>query len=475
MADDAVFKTLNPSSRWLSGPGKNWEEKLIAEARKIGAREASLGRPHSDTPPFDIPESELRARIEVILMGYQKMLTNELLKITPTKSRLQGETGEVRQKIEQRKTPDTIRNYIDGALENARGSLTSSYTNKYEAEGYYNGYRYIHNINIEPDHPTDQLNYLSVILLICLGEGVLNTVFWTQQARGFITTGLLMAFGVAAINIAIGFLAGIGFSYKNMSSILHKALGWGSLLIGISLAVALNLYIVSNRLNSAGGLTPEQLNFNDNFSKVMFALGVIFSLISLYKGYRFFGSIPGYKDASKRYMNCVSEVNKHRNELISVVRIEVETEITACNQLLRQANDIASGLRKLESSLKDIQGQFRLHVSHLLQVLKGSVFAYRKANTASRANNIAPPEWFKDEVVLDVPINSNVQEFSEDLQITLLDARQLIEGVSETFRTETAELRTMLGQYMGNNIPALVSECDNNGRIAFVNRVGNIQ
>ena len=171
-------------------------------------------------------------------------------------------------------------------------------------------------------------------------------------------------------------------------------------------------------------------------------------------------------------MNCVSEVNKHRNELISVVRIEVETGITACNQLLRTANDIASGLRKLESSLKDIQGQFRLHVSHLLQVLQGSVFAYRKANTASRANNIAPPGWFKDEVVLDAPINHNVQEFSDDLQNSFLDAKQLIDEVSETFTTETPKLKTMLGAYMGNNIPALVSECDNNGRIAFEDTVG---
>lgn len=451
--------------------GTSWETKLINEAKKLGAKEGSMGRPAEDTPAYDVPETDLRAKVTDKVLALQEKLTAELMKITPNLNRLVGTLDENSHKIEQRRTPSTLQNILVGELNATRSDLVKLHENAYEAEGYYNEFRYINNVNINPDHPSDKLNYLSLIALIWVFEAVLNTAFWTDMADGFITKGLMMAFGIALINISIGFIAGIGFAHKNLNSLKSRFLGWGSFFLGILSAVYLNFYIVSNKLNDEGKLSAEQFDFNNNFSKLMFVLGIIFALIALFKGYRFLGSVPGYENASKRYFDAQNAIKKIISDIKSKINNEINSEITFRNQLVRSLNDLKAGISKIEGDIKNMQDSFASAIGYLDQVLRTSVGTYRTANNATRARNVKSPQWFTEKVNLEIEPNAHLEDIMSRLNELAENTNILLASIKEPFASESTELRALEGDIAAGQMAALVKESEEEGRKYFEARI----
>jgi hypothetical protein len=450
--------------------GTSWETELINEAKKLGAKEGSMGRPAEDTPAYDVPETDLRAKVTDKVLALQEKLTLELMKITPNLNRLVGQLDEISHKIEQRRTPNTLQNILVGDLNATRSDLVKLNSNASEAEGYYNEFRYINNVNINPDHPSDKLNYLSLIALIWVFEAVLNTAFWTDMADGFITKGLMMAFGIALINISIGFIAGIGFAHKNLNSLKSRLLGWGSFFLGILSAVYLNFYIVSNKLVE-GKLSAEQFDFNNNFSKLMFVLGIIFALIALFKGYRFLGSVPGYENASKRYFDAQNAIKKIISDIKSKINNEINTEITFRNQLVRSLNDLNAGISKIEGDIKNMQDSFASAIGYLDQVLRTSVGTYRTANNASRARNVKSPQWFTEKVSLEIETNAHLEDIMTRLNGLAENTSIHLISIKEPFALESTELRALEGDIAAGQMAGLIKESEEEGRRLFEARI----
>jgi peptidoglycan hydrolase CwlO-like protein len=450
--------------------GTSWETELLNEAKKLGAKEGSMGRPAEDTPAYDVPETDLRAKVTDKVLALQEKLTLELMKITPNLNRLVGQLDEISHKIEQRRTPNTLQNILVGDLNATRSDLVKLNSNASEAEGYYNEFRYINNVNINPDHPSDKLNYLSLIALIWVFEAVLNTAFWTDMADGFITKGLMMAFGIALINISIGFIAGIGFAHKNLNSLKSRLLGWGSFFLGILSAVYLNFYIVSNKLVE-GKLSAEQFDFNNNFSKLMFVLGIIFALIALFKGYRFLGSVPGYENASKRYFDAQNAIKKIISDIKSKINNEINTEITFRNQLVRSLNDLNAGISKIEGDIKNMQDSFASAIGYLDQVLRTSVGTYRTANNASRARNVKSPQWFTEKVSLEIETNAHLEDIMTRLNGLAENTSIHLISIKEPFALESTELRALEGDIAAGQMAGLIKESEEEGRRLFEARI----
>lgn len=446
---------------------KSWEDSVRKDAIKRGREEGSNGRPTQDTPKYDVGETEVRNEIQKQLMNVQQKLAAELQKLLPTITKKDGELSQAELTFQTRKTATDLAQSFDGTLANTKTDLEDAHFRKHEAEGHYNKFRLENNVKIDPDHPLDRLNYMSWIFVLLAVETVFNAIFWGYKFGENFSLGIGMAFVIALINIAIGFVGGVLLSYKNLVSSSAKILGWFSFIAAAILAAWVNYYVIMQR-ESTGNL--EVIN------AAMFCLGLAFSMIAAYKGYRFFGSIPGYEAASSAYKNACNKVKEIESELRQHISGDVRAQEDLRNSVLRTVGDIQVYFAKVRAELNNLHTSYKITAQNLSTVLENVVGAYRANNRATKGAMTPSPAWFDD----------SVERYSDETE-ALHEAIGILAGVSERAdaialrqredsKQEIAELQNVKTTYLGDRISELIDTCNREGHRRFIdslNAVGN--
>ncbi|MEM5330368.1 hypothetical protein VSR34_27730 [Paraburkholderia sp. JHI2823] len=260
-----------------------------------------------------------------------------------------------------------------------------------------------------PDSPW--LPYFWLVPVI-LAETIGNAVFY-ENAQGLLG-GAIVAFAVSFVNLAIAFVLGIAFRYKNLSVPGWKAAGWGALVLAIVVAIYFNAIFSAYRseyqllvdpsdfaeggaafkraMSVAGYVFIGHLPSSDFMSFILFFIGLVLSLIAFYKGYTSDDRYPGYSKRDRLF----TEATKRYDGAMEVVRLKVSGEIqrrltgmaAAKTQLLQLKarldqikNSVPVDVAALKASLTQLQRDFALVLN-----------TYRQKNVSVRP--VKAPDYF---------------------------------------------------------------------------------
>lgn len=448
----------------LTADKADWPKILIKRARDEGAKEGAAGRPAPDATEIDAPEARLRGEVRERVLGTNGLLNNELNRISPEVARHRVELAESQHLLETRHVPEVSRQHCENALSGKRQQLVEAYERKHRTEGHYNLFRHRHGITHDPDHPEDKLHYLSLIFVFVAFETVLNAFFWTGSLGGFLTMALLISLVLSLVNVSVGFLTGAGFAYKNRSETRNHVLGWLSLIVGFCLICLINYYIITHRSTAGtfgGGEMGEGIN--KIFTVAMFVVGVFFAVFAMWKGYYFFGSVPGYESASREFLEakrCVDDIIGHAKEDVNAERRSQED---LRRRLIDRSGDLKKKAAKLAADIQNVRTQYLLALDRLHDILGECVKSYRDANRAVRPNRASSPVYFAEPVERFVPQDEGLAAVEAAIGSYLSDVESHARVIQEVSTAENGQLREIAAQYVGPKISEWSREADDAG------------
>jgi hypothetical protein len=447
----------------LKSSRQDWDRELYRRASQEGAAEGAAGRPGADSTTIDAVESRLHSEVRERVLAVNGLLAGELNRVNPQLAAQRAELAAKRHLFDTRHGPEVSRQSFENVLTGRRQQLVEAFQRRHRSEGHYNLFRFQNGIAHAPDHPRDRLNYLSWIFLILACETLLNAVFWTGSMGGFLTTALLISFVLSAINIGIGFSAGALFSYKNLRDAQHRILGWSALVAGIALSGVVNYYIITHRSTEAfgGGLAGESIN--KILSMAMFAVGEGFAMFALYKGSRFFGSVPGYESAARQYLEATQDVDGIVRQARDEVHAERRSQEDLRRRLIGGCGELKVKAAVLIADIQNIRAQHALALDRLDDILRQCVKAYRDGNRAVRAARAASPAYFADPV-------DGLERHTEGLDATEQAIRDHLgeiefqaQVIQETAATEIGRLRELAASYVGGRLTEWAEAADKEG------------
>ena len=247
-----------------------------------------------------------------------------------------------------------------------------------------------------------------VVLAVFVIESVANAgLMGSAHEAGYIGAYTL-AVSLSFINVIAGFSAGFfGLRWAHHHKWPHRL--WGVSVVGafIFSIFAFNLYIAHVRdAMQSGGLDealgqvwPKLLSFSFNFhdyqAPLMLIIGIAFSLVAFYKGFKNDDPYPDYgrqsrlRDSAEAiYANIAASLgdhlSEHRDEIKSILQ-KVSLEL---------------GFRRSEyfsitTTIGKLTSRFRTHEKHLESSAQRLLNIYRDANRKARRKG--EPKHFKKE------------------------------------------------------------------------------
>jgi hypothetical protein len=439
-----------------------WEKSVHEKAKKEGREEGAQGRPTPDTPAYSVGETAVRNEIEKKLGTIRSKLSNEVQKKLPEISRHIAGVHEAEVKFESRLEPDSTRRNIESAFESHRATLNDAYFRKHQSEGNYNSFRHLHDVRIDPDHVLDKTHYLSAVLVILVLETVINALFWKEGLEGDLIQGLLMALGIAAANIIVGFVGGICLSYKNLKDTLKNVLGITGFVACLALVVYINLRVLHIRAEQLGTTSVNQLT-----NTLVFLLGFGFALFAAFKGYRFFGTYPGYRAAAETYIKATADIKAEEELLRTLIAKEVRSQEDLRNTSIRNLSDALTKYAKIRGELQTMDSAYSTSVKHLNNVLESAVGTYRKTNIAVKGTSVQSPLWFSDPVERYGTESEVLGDAQSNLANATGDAESKLEMMRRLSKVEISALNELKAEFTGPTLTALKSDADLAGLSRF--------
>ncbi len=451
----------------------SWEQTVLKLAIKRGIEEGKEGLPTRETPKYSVGETDVRNAVEKQVVDIHTRLASEVQKITP---RITSDSAAVHQYevgFEARLQPKDIEEHLQAEFEAKRATLVDASLRKHQSEGHYNAFRMKHDVRIEPDHPTDRLNYLSAIFLVLVIETLINAGFWAEANDGFITGALVTALGIAGGNIAVGFVGGIAFSYTNLKDTSRKLLGWlGATVAGV-IILLLNWQVLVIRNSYADVSSSSQTQIHTLMSIIVFLVGVGFALVAAWKGYRFFGSYPGYKDASDSFVKATQELRDIEGSLREVVVRTTRTQEEVRTSAIRKIGDALTNYQKIHGALNTLNLDMRNAIASINGVLERAVGAYRTNNNAAKGAAIPSPAWFNDPVERHSDESEVMNNTIAQLESSVAAAKSISDRLRQTTMEELPEITRVRNTFSGERLTQVLVDTDQEGLTRFLDSLQN--
>ncbi len=300
-------------------------------------------------------------------------------------------------------------------------------------EPHFNKFRMERGITRPAIYPESKLLHLSLVAVFLLLEAFLNATFFDTGSGMF--AAYMIAFSVAALNVAVALGLGILFRFKNDNQSPNRFWGYLALPGFIFSALAINAGVACYRafldikpdlantgeaFFSAVTKVPGFLMFHDVganlHSFLLFGVGLLGAAIAFWKGYRLDDSIPGYGEQDRTlntYRARLSEMeNTVRQRLIHLVdeaRAKVDSTIAAFK---------AKQTTYLQTIVDQevLAEEFSSTIDECLSRSNSYLKVYRATNSAVRTE--PEPSFFKvflgrndftQEVSIDVPLVDRVR------------------------------------------------------------------
>jgi hypothetical protein len=247
---------------------------------------------------------------------------------------------------------------------------------------------------------------IGVLAVLFILEVMINGSFLAKANLGGLLGGAAQAVTFAALNIIASFFWGmVLIRLVNRRNYLLKLVGLVSFLAYLAFAVALNLTLSHLReippavsLNDTIGqevlhrLLTAPLGLTDINSWVLFAIGLIFSLIAMVDGLTFFDPYMGYSGLERRWIEASQQFAEARINLIERLRDIREDATETMNEAARDLSVRRSEYDALLQGRARLALRFEHHQSQIEQSCRALLEIYREANRGTRST--PAPDYF---------------------------------------------------------------------------------
>lgn len=268
--------------------------------------------------------------------------------------------------------------------------------------------------NRTPDIKKNVEQTLAILLFMLILEGCFNALLFKDTQANGLMGGLMVAFGMSAINVTLGVCAGFwGLRYLNHPEKPFRIVGGVVAGIFITMGVVLNLFVAHFRdavevafqaklaEGSVAGFSmfqispalafesmfPNPLNLHSLVAFGLLAIGLGIFAIAIYEGYdKLSDRYPGYGRVWRKERAAYEKRQTVRNS----IREDLGDYFTACRTWMdRQQQRHAEAKREIEKSINWLE--LRREQAHVLAERvgdqeRGLKIAYRQANQRERNN-----------------------------------------------------------------------------------------
>jgi hypothetical protein len=433
-------------------------ERLASEMTlaKVGAARGARDEPTTDSMALDDVENRIVECVEAEKNSAHGVLLDELQIYKERMASLdfEGRFGAIRQAA-----PAAVSEFHAEAAQ-GRDELHSLRRHLRDLEAERDEFRRHHRL-LRTAHWASRGNLTlkaGILLLLFVFEMILNGFFLAKGSELGYLGGAVEALAFALVNIGVSFLIGaVGVRQLNHRSYLRKFLGLLSLVVYILLAIGLNLALahyreVSGSLVADAGhevllrLRTAPLGIADVKSWLLFAIGVLCSLVALGDAYLMFDPYPGYGALEKRRASAYEAYIKRKNELIAAL-LEIRDQAI---EILEEANRDLSVRRSEHDAILESRARlvrlFEAHQTHLDRAANALLAVYREANKRSRKT--ASPPRFSSSYALDkIPTEHELLATSarEDLRRSIVESQAVlvsqVQAIHDEFEKAFASYR----------------------------------
>ncbi|WP_042876623.1 hypothetical protein [Cupriavidus necator] len=434
--------------------------------RVKGQKEASKHRPPPDATSLDLHESGLKSEAEGWLNTEQRLFDTTVTEVSRSLMEARQKAIELRTSFDQLVRDDTATSAVEADLAGDRPVLVKTTEARLRAEADIRYYKAANNIHEEPRYPDSTLWHFGVLAILALLEVVVNAFFY-ENSQGLLG-GVVVAMGIAALNMGAALGLGYWFCFKNLASIDKKVVGWACLVAFVFVAVFCNSLFASFRSEYQLVADPSEFvqvkeafqrawpeallifrgspRFQDHWSFILFGVGIVLSVWAFYKGYTLDDKYPGYGLKDRNYKAAIAaeheqqgKVRQKAKELLhhrkAAVQAALHEPTTQVGMLARRIADLTHARQSLESQAGGIQRDYALVIE-----------AYRHANAAVRA--LPAPAYFAEAPVLSTRIDGSASErvvselatVQEELKALGEKHREPLNGKLKALQEDTAEI-----------------------------------
>ncbi len=266
-----------------------------------------------------------------------------------------------------------------------------------------------------PDIKKNVEQAIAILIFMIILEGAFNALLFKDTQSAGLMGGLMIAFGVSAVNVTFGVVAGFfGLRYLNHPSMAAKIAGGGLAAVFICIGIFLNFFVAHFRDAAEAGLAAATAaGALGEFSLFSIAPGTviremlpnIFALdsfvalgllllglgvfgTSVYEGYdRISDSYPGYG----RVWRKERKAYEHRQAVRNGVRDDLSDYFSSCRYWFEtQLTRHAQARREIEKAMNLLETRRDLSASIAARAAdqeRGLKIAYRQAHRRRRNQN----------------------------------------------------------------------------------------
>jgi hypothetical protein len=260
-----------------------------------------------------------------------------------------------------------------------------------------------HGLAREANYPVSRILHFGIATLVVVAESVANAEFFAPVSTLGLVGGFLQAVGVSLVNVVSGMLAGFfclrGLNHSNRHLQVLAGTGviaYAVLALGFNLAVAHYRDLTTTLGALAGfslnGLLGSPLGLSLP-SAALFAIGLIASLLGLWKGFRLDDEVPGYGECHRRFIAAVGDLERSTCELRSRVLRRVEAVPERCQAVVRRADDVVRQMHMTKVRAQRVLEAYEAQRAHLEDRCEVFLRRYRDENRAVRTK--PEPAYFQ--------------------------------------------------------------------------------
>ena len=436
-----------------------------------GQERGAVNLPLCETKTLDGPEQEIVQRLEGELAWHAGAFLNHLRAYASRLAQFSIDAEFTRLQIVGRAASSELRS----ANHRAEADLGPLREHFVETQRELLAFQVKHGLSRPPRNPPRRWTSFGLLFVLVAFESVLNGLFFAKGASYGIIGGIGTAVGISIVNVALAFLLGLlPARWLHHRSFIVKSAGIVVLTTG--LAAVFTLHAFAAHLRDATALVGEDhamktaletlrsspVSLADTSSYYLFALGVLFAVLALWKGYTFDDPYPGYGSVYRRFAAA--------REHYSNVHADLFDDLEDIRQ--KAVNDLENGIARLPtfpqmaSSIRaqrlTMIEQFRAYENSVTGAANQLLARYRDANVKARST--PPPEHFMHPYVLSSSALSSPEAISlmAEGKPTETDIGESLKSLKDHSHSILVEFEKLLAAYPHSTQISLKSDVEKN-------------
>lgn len=304
--------------------------------------------------------------------------------------------------------------------------------------------------------PSNRWTSFGLLFVLLALESGLNGIFFAKGSDYGLIGGIGTAIGISLVNVTFAFVLGLWPTrWTNHNNLILKSFGFITFVAGIALLTALHGFAAHLREATAISANEDEaartawqtflhspLSIHDLNSVYLFALGMLFAFLAVFKGYTFDDPFPGYGSVTRRFTrsrDAYSDEHSFLFEDLKDAREDIASSLSDGIQRIPTFPQAAANIRAQRTTMLE---QFRAYEASVEAAGRLLLARYRQANIPARSS--APPAHFdlnwhlpysfltKSEVVVTL---SEAEQEPTNSSVALAELKRLSEAISNEYES----------------------------------------